>query len=85
MRTPSKATAGVLGMANPAYWVRTTNTDNGSSLSLSLSLSLTHTHTHTQGNEARSETPGEGRLARLPTEYDFERTVRVPTAPSTTR
>ena len=36
MRTPS-ATAGVLGMANPAYWVRTTNTDNGFSLSLSLS------------------------------------------------
>ena len=35
MRTPSKATAGVLGMANPAYWVRTTNTDNGFSLSLS--------------------------------------------------
>ena len=35
MRTPSKATAGVLGMANPAYWVRTTNTDNVSSLSLS--------------------------------------------------
>ena len=74
MRTPSKATAGV---TNPAYWDRTTNTDNASSLSLSLSLS--------KGNEARSETPGEGRLARLPTEYDFERTVRVPTAPSTTR
>ena len=72
MRTPSKATAGVI---NPAYWDRTTNTDNAFSLSLSL----------TQGNEARSETPGEGRLARLPTEYDFERTVRVPTAPSTTR
>ena len=70
MRTPS-ATAGVLGMANPAYWVRTTNTDNG------FSLSLSQKETSTPRLPAKDGSRG---FQRNMTSRDG-----VPTAPSTTR